>query len=80
MIVRRNNLSHARFLFVTPKTIDKRAVVRNRLRRRAREWTRVHLSIDTLPLDIALLFKKAAQNAPRTVLYEELTRTFSRIL
>lgn len=80
MIVRKNHLAHARFLFVTPKTLDKRAVVRNRIRRRAREWIRTHVPIDSINLDIALIFKKTTQSASRAVLYEELTRTFSSLL
>ena len=79
MIVRQNHLAYARFLFVTPKTVDKRAVVRNRIRRRAREWIRIHVPIRAMNLDIALIFKKAAQNASRAVLYEELSRTFSSL-
>lgn len=80
MIVRKNHLAYARFLFVTPKTVDKRAVVRNRIRRRSREWIRTHVSIGAIGLDIALIFKKAAQSASRAVLYEELVRTFSSLL
>ena len=79
MIVRKNHLAYARFLFVTPKTLDKRAVIRNRIRRRAREWIRIHVPIGATNLDIALVFKKAAPSASRAVLYEELSRTFSSL-
>lgn len=74
-----NGLAHARFAFLTPRSIDKRAVVRNTLRRRAREWIRAHPNLLCLPFDIAILFKKEACTTPRKKLYEELSRTFSKI-
>lgn len=73
IIFRENALSHARFLFVTPKAIEKRAVARNRIRRRAREWL-YGSSVPQLSLDVALVFKKDAIKSPRKFFYEELSR------
>ena len=71
-----NKLSFTRFAFIAPKTVDKRAVARNRLRRRAREWIRTHLSSPAQPLDVAVFFKKEAQAASQKEFYEDLARLF----
>lgn len=73
IIFRENVFSHARFLFVTPKAIEKRAVVRNRIRRRTREWL-YKSSLLQRSLDIAFLFKKDAITSSRKFFYEELSR------
>lgn len=75
--IRPNNHSFSRFAFITPKSIDKRAVIRNRLRRRCREWVRTHLSSPFPPVDIALFFKKDAKNAPKKEFYEDLAILFN---
>ena len=66
----------SRFAFIAPKSVDKRAVVRNRLRRRAREWARTHLSSSFLPLDAAILFKKEAKDATQKEFYKDLASLF----
>lgn len=43
LIFAQNNLSVSRFAFVVPKSVDKRAVARNRLKRLARESVRLAL-------------------------------------
>lgn len=72
-----NSSGHARFIFITPRSLDKRAVVRNRLRRRAREWVRKNISLFRGG-DTALICKKEAVTASRQKFYEELAKIFIR--
>lgn len=44
LVFARNNLAVSRFAFVIPKSVDKRAVTRNRTRRILRESVRLLLS------------------------------------
>ena len=71
----KNDRACSRFAFVASRAVSKRAVIRNGLRRRAREWYRKQGEFFRAPLDLAIIFKKEAVGATRTVLYEELTRT-----
>ncbi len=73
LIARPNDLAFSRFAFVAPKAVDKRAVVRNRLKRRSREWMRKNISSLPRSLDIVLFFKKEAKSAPVKEFYEDLT-------
>lgn len=77
LTVRPNKCAHARFAFIAPRAVAKRAQVRNLIRRRAREWARRQPLILERPLDYALLFKKEAPLATRKNFYEELARIFS---
>ncbi len=73
-----NNLSYSRFAFVTPKTVSKKAVTRNTLRRRGAEWiraNRIHLSYRK---DFVIFFSKEAGVIPRHSLYEYLEGAFNR--
>lgn len=71
-----NNLLFSRFAFIAPKTVDKRAVVRNRLRRRTREWVRIHAGPPSPPVDIAIFFKKEAKQATKKEFYEDIANVF----
>ena len=74
-----NHLSHARIALITPRAIEKRAVLRNRLRRRTSEWIRRNAVLG-LSLDIAIFFKRDAIGAPRRKLYEELRKIFGEYI
>lgn len=74
-----NRKVYSRFAFIAPRSVDKRAVGRNTLRRRAREWVRGHLDELRKPLDVAVIFKKEASLAARKNFYEELARIFGEI-
>lgn len=50
--------------------------MRNRLRRRAREWVRMHVSSLPEPVDIALFFKKEAAQATKKEFYEDIANMF----
>ena len=68
----------SRFVFVVPKSVDKRAVVRNRLRRRAREYIRRRIT--SMPrADIAITVKKGAVAASRADFYAGLQEVLARI-
>ncbi len=66
-------------ILITPRSIDKRAVLRNRLRRRAREWGYRHPEFFKKGRSAAIFFKKEAIRAPRNKFYEELKKAFSGV-
>lgn len=76
LIVLQNQCGHMRLALIAPRTADKKAVVRNRLRRRAREWARAQPAVLRIPADTVLIFKKQASAAPRKIFYKELARMF----
>lgn len=79
LLARKNSIGHSRFAFVTPRSLDKRSSVRNRLRRRAREWVRKNAVLDK-PSDMAVIFKKEALAATKNQFYEELGKIFRRLV
>lgn len=72
-VFRKNSLGQIRLVLVTPRAVSKSAVVRNRIRRRAKEWLRRYRA-SLAPVDIALIFKKEATQITRKQFYEELER------
>lgn len=79
VVARNNGLFHPRFVFIAGKSVDKRATVRNRLRRRVREWIRTRPELLKMPLDIAFFFKKEGVDASNAVFYGELKKTISKL-
>jgi len=73
------NFGSARFGFFVSRFLDKRAFVRNRLRRRAREWIRRQARLLKMPKDVIIIFKKEAIQAERRKFYEELAKIFERL-
>lgn len=73
---RPNGVAFSRFAFIAAKSVDKRAVVRNRLRRRCREWVRTHLSPPSISLDVAIFFEKEAKGATQKEFYKDLALLF----
>ena len=69
-----------RFAFVASRGVSKRAVVRNLLRRRTREWYRRRMNLFRVPIDLAVIFKREVVEVSRRVLYEELERATKKIL
>ena len=76
---RPNGLAHSRFAFIVPRAVDKRAVVRNRLRRRMREYIRARAGRIVPSHDIAITCKKEAAAAPRIHFYAELKEFLNRL-
>jgi ribonuclease P protein component len=77
--IRKNAYPYARFAYVAPRTVDKRAVVRNLLRRRVREWIRKQPQLLQQSTDIVITFTQAAARTPRKQFYEELKSAFQKI-
>lgn len=63
LIFAQNNLSVSRFAFVVPKSVDKRAVTRNRVRRILRESVRLLLPTIVPGLDGVFLVRKGSPKA-----------------
>lgn len=59
---------------IVSKSTVKSAVVRNRLRRRVKEWFRVRAPAPRDPALIAVIITKKALSAPRALFYEELEK------
>lgn len=73
-------LSYGRFVSIVSKQTARSAVVRNRLRRRAREWIRTNSPLLTKSVDLALVIKKDATGLSRQRFYEELENGTKKIL
>lgn len=79
LVVQSTPLPHPRFVFVVGRAADKRAVIRNRLRRRASEYTREHLADMPRNRDIAVIIKKEAVDARRDDFYAILKQDLARV-
>lgn len=79
VIGERRQGGRATTVVVVSKKVDKRAVVRNQLRRRIREWIRQRPDAFSFPLDLVFIVKKEATRASRTELYEELNHAIFRL-
>ena len=75
----RSDSGTSRFVFVVPRSVDKRAVVRNRLRRRAREYIRRRMAVLPGASDIAITIKKEAAVVNRRDFYVELQNLLARL-
>lgn len=78
-VFKKNQLEYPRFAFVAPRSVDKRATARNKLKRMAREWVRKNFSLFTNPVDVVIVFKKEAIKYPRFNFYKELDKIFKQI-
>lgn len=79
LIVQPTPLPHPRFVLVVGRVADKRAVIRNRLRRRAAEYIRMHLADMPSNRDIAVIIKKEAVGARRDDFYAILKQVLARV-
>ena len=80
IIARRTSLLSCRIAVVVSKTISKKAVVRNAIRRHIREWLRKYiLSLNMQSFDIAFVVKKEVITHSKKFLYEELEREIKKI-
>ena len=71
-----NSLPRHRFVFSVSLSVDKRSSIRNKLKRRAREWVRNNVKSGTRHLDFLLSFKKEAARCSKSKFYEELEKIF----
>ncbi len=74
-----NKLLYSRIVVVVSKSVDKRAVKRNLLRRRIKEWLRKDIFFQSLRVDAVFLVKKDAASSKKTFFYEELERISKKI-
>lgn len=75
----KNNLSHPRFAFVVSKRIDKRAVIRNRLKRVLREIAYEELLGKEQGVDILFIVKKNFTDVPRSELQTTVQHALEQI-
>jgi len=73
-VVAPSGKKNTRVACVVSKSTAKSAVVRNRLRRRIKEWFRLRAPRPRDPADIAIIVTKEALRAPRALFYEELEK------
>jgi len=74
-----NNLSQARFGFVVAKTIDKRAVVRNALKRMVRgHIENTYLGLEK-GVDVLFILRPAIKNMPKEQVIREIDEVMLRI-
>ena len=65
---------------IVSRAVARRAVVRNLLRRRAKEWVRTHVLADLPAYDLALIIQKEAVAVSRKQFYDELSGLFKRFI
>jgi|SRR3989338_3173375 len=70
--VSKNNVSVSRFGFVVSKKIDKRSVVRNKLKRQMSSCIQKHLGKIQQSLDMSFFLKKEVLGLPKEGLAEEI--------
>lgn len=74
-----NNLIYARFGFVVAKTIDKRAVVRNALKRMVRGHIEsTHLGLEK-GVDVLFILRPAIKNIPQEQVYREIDEAMQKV-
>jgi ribonuclease P protein component len=74
-----NSLSYHRFAFVVSKRIDKRAVVRNRLKRVLREIAYEYSLAYNEGVDFLFVVKKNFSDAPRLQIEEEVIKALKSL-
>ncbi len=77
--LRKSVLPSSRVTLIAPRSSEKRAVRRNRIRRRTREWLRKNAKLFRHPVTLDILFKKEAFASTRKLFYVELERTINRV-
>lgn len=79
LVIREYHGGAPRFAFVVPRSVSKRAVVRNRLRRRAREHIRRRMTRISAGRDAALIMHPAAAAATKKDFYGALEKILERL-
>lgn len=75
--ISRSELTHNRFAFVVKKTLDKRAVGRNRVKRVLRSCVEELLENMEQGFDMLFLLEKGIIGKERSLVFEELKKTLS---
>ena len=71
-----NGLSHSRFAFVVSKKVDKRAVVRNKVKRTLRSFIEYNIENIVKGYDMILIAKAQIQTITKEALFDSLRNTF----
>ena len=74
--VSKNNLDENQFIFIIPSKSIRKAVLRNKIRRRAREILKRKEDNIKKGINLTFIFKKGAEEQS----YEELEKGISRVL
>lgn len=74
-----NKLENSRFCFIVSKKVAKKAVVRNKIKRRLREITRKNLLKIRKGLDIIIIALPGAEKENYKVLEEKINKLFKKI-
>lgn len=77
IVIAPNNLNIARLGLVVPKTVDKRAAVRNKIKRRLRDIFRRNKSVWREGFDIIVIARKNTANLAFAELKEQFLKAFS---
>ena len=75
----KNNLSYPRFAFVISKRIDKRAVMRNRLKRVLREIAYEEMLKKNQGADLLFIVRKNFIDMPRNVIEQTINQALQQI-
>lgn len=78
-IILRTSLPCTRIAVVAAKSVEKKAVVRNRLRRRIREYIKKYVEGNQNSYNIIFLLKKEITKTTRSGLYKELDEKLKTI-
>lgn len=79
-IVSKSERRRTQIVCIVSKKTAKSSVVRNRLRRRVKEWFRTRAGAFREPAQIAIIVKAEARNIPRKQFYEELEKGANTII
>lgn len=75
--IAKNGLSESRFAFLVRKTVDKRAVIRNRIRRVFRSRIEAMPEVLTSGHDMLFFLEKSILDEERDILFKDLHKFFS---
>lgn len=78
LLVQKNELTHNRYGFVVSKKVDKKAVIRNRIRRQVRSCIEKNFGSIKNGYDMLFLVKKNAANKETSALCEALLGIFKK--
>ena len=74
--LKKSGFENSRFGFGVPISVAKKANARNKLRRMASEWVRIHLSSIISGFDVFVVFKKEALSYTKKEFYKRMEGSF----
>ena len=76
--VKKNTTGNSRFIIIVSTKVSKKAVARNRVRRRVREIIRLALLPLARPFDVMVIVKQEALAATYQQLFDDLTMLYEK--